>query len=202
MSMELPQALTAFEWLADAIDGEIWTYPAIAVAFDSLLPVAPGETVMIAAGVPAAGDDLSCCLSSAPARPEAFSATTFPTALAHRWGGAPSAGSSPRQRRANGWRGRRQLRERGAVIVLVARFVPGGRTATTFSAGALDMPWHRFLMIDTIAAALWSAAYMYLLGYFGGAAFEESLWKPLLATGVVAAAVAAGAELLRRARLS
>jgi hypothetical protein len=41
-----------------------------------------------------------------------------------------------------------------------------------------------------------------MLGYFGGAAFEESLWKPVLAAGLVAAAAAGGAELMRRARLS
>jgi hypothetical protein len=33
-------------------------------------------------------------------------------------------------------------------------------------------------------------------------AFERSLWKPMLAAGLVAAAVTLGAELLRRARLS
>lgn len=87
------------------------------------------------------------------------------------------------------------------MIIVVARFVPGGRTATTFSAGALAMPWRRFVVIDALAAALW-ATYMTLLGYFGGSAFEESLWKPILAAGLIAAAAAAAAELLRRARLS
>lgn len=53
--------LTAFDWLENSIGGEVWTYPAIvaAVAFDSLLPGAPGETAMITAGVLAAGGDLS-----------------------------------------------------------------------------------------------------------------------------------------------
>jgi membrane-associated protein len=88
-----------------------------------------------------------------------------------------------------------------AVIIIVARFIPGGRTATTFSAGALEMPWRRFLTIDAVAAVLW-ATYIALLGYFGGEAFEQSLWKPILAAGLVAAAVTVGAELLRRARLS
>jgi membrane-associated protein len=78
--------------------------------------------------------------------------------------------------------------------------VPGGRTATTFSAGALAMPWPRFLAIDA-AAGLW-ATYVALLGYFGGSAFEDSLWKPMLAAAIVATAVTLGAELLRRARLS
>ena len=63
------------------------------------------------------------------------------------------------------------------------------------------MPWRRFIAFDAFAAALW-ASYMTALGYFGGSAFEQSLWKPLLGATAVAIAAAGGAELLRRARLS
>jgi membrane protein DedA with SNARE-associated domain len=63
------------------------------------------------------------------------------------------------------------------------------------------MPWRRFAAFDALAAALW-ATYMTMLGYFGGSAFEESLWKPILAAAVAAAAAAGGAELVRRRRLS
>jgi membrane-associated protein len=204
MGMELPQALSAFEWLERAVDGEVWTYPAIvaAVAFDSLLPIAPGETVVLAAGVLAADGVLSL--------PLVVCAGTIGSVLGDNlsYGLGTSLGrrverrlfSSPRARERVEW-ARRQLRERGAAIIVVARFVPGGRTATTFSAGALDMPWRRFLVVDALAALLW-ATYVSLLGYFGGSTFEESLWKPMLAAVAVAAAVALVAELLRRARLS
>jgi len=202
--MGLPLALTAFRWLENAIDGEIWTYPAIvtAVAFDSLLPVAPGETVMITAGVLVADGGL--------ALPMVIAAGTAGSLLGDNlsYGVGASLGrraerrffSTPRSRERVEW-ARWQLRRRGAVIIVVARFIPGGRTATTFSAGALEMPWRRFLPIDALAAVLW-ATYMSLLGYFGGEAFERSLWKPLLAAGLVAVAVALGAELARRSRLT
>ncbi len=108
--------------------------------------------------------------------------------------------SSARARRRVEW-ARRQLGERGTVIILAARFIPGGRTATAFSAGTLEMPWPRFFAVDAVAGAIW-ASYVASLGYFGGSAFEESLWKPILAAGVVAIAVAVGAELIRRARLA
>jgi hypothetical protein len=49
------------------------------------------------------------------------------------------------------------------------------------------MPWRRFLAIDLVAAALW-ATYMSLLGYFGGKAFEESLWEAAPGSRLVAAA--------------
>lgn len=202
--MELPLAISAFDWLENAISGEVWTYPAIvaAVAFDSLLPVAPGEAVMITAGLLAANGDLSPVL--------VVCAGTVGGCLGDNasYGLGASLGrraerrffSSPKGRQRIEW-GRRQLRERGAAIIVIARFIPGGRTATTFSAGVLEMPWRRFFAVDAFAAALW-ATYMTLLGYFGGSAFEESLWKPMLAAGLIAAAVAGGTELLRRARLS
>jgi membrane-associated protein len=59
------------------------------------------------------------------------------------------------------------------------------------------MPWRRFVAIDAVAAALW-ATYASLLGYFGGNAFTESLWKPLLAATLVGLAVATLAEVARR----
>ncbi|HWM64045.1 MAG TPA: DedA family protein [Solirubrobacterales bacterium] len=202
--MDPPLAISAFEWLENAIGGEVWTYPAIvaAVAFDSLLPIAPGETVVITAGVLAANGDLNPVLVACAGTVGGCLGDNASYGLGATLGRRAERRffSSGKARERVEW-ARRQLQERGAVIIVVARFVPGGRTATTFSAGALKMPWRRFLAIDVIAAALW-ATYMTLLGYFGGSAFEESLWKPLLAAGLVAAAVAGGAELVRRARLS
>jgi membrane-associated protein len=202
--MNIPLALTAFEWLENAIGGEIWTYPAIvaAVAFDSLLPVAPGETVMITAGVLAADGDLSLLLVVGAGMAGSLLGDNLSYALGASLGRRAERRffSTDKGRERIEW-ARRQLRRRGAMIIVIARFVPGGRTATTFSAGALEMPWRRFLAVDAVAAAVW-ATYMTMLGYFGGTAFENDLWKPILAAGLVATAIAAGAELLRRARLT
>jgi membrane-associated protein len=202
--MGLPQALTAFRWLENAIDGEIWTYPAIiaAVAFDSLLPVAPGETVMITAGVLAADGALALLLVIGAGATGSILGDNLSYGLGASLGRRVERRffSSPKSRERIEW-ARHQLRRRGAVIIVVARFIPGGRTATTFSAGALEMPWRRFLAVDAVAAVLW-ATYMSLLGCFGGEAFEQSLWKPMLAATLIAAAVTAGAELFRRTRLS
>jgi membrane-associated protein len=41
-------------------------------------------------------------------------------------------------------------------LIVVARFLPGGRTATTFAAGFLDITWRRFIVYDGAAAVLWS----------------------------------------------
>jgi membrane-associated protein len=197
-------AVTAFEWLEDAIGGQVWTYPAIitAVALDSIVPVAPGEAVMITAGVLAADGDLVLPLVVVAGMTGSLLGDNASYGLGATLGRRAERRlfSSKRGRERVEW-ARRQLHERGAVIILAARFIPGGRTATTFSAGALAMPWRRFVAIDAIAAALW-ATYMASLGYFGGSAFERDLWRPLLAAGGVAILVATVAELLRRAKLA
>jgi membrane-associated protein len=181
--MDLPLAISAFEWLENAISGEIWTYPAIvaAVALDSLLPVAPGETVVITAGVLAANGDLNPLLVVCAGMAGSLLGDNCSYGLGASLGRRAERRffSSAKAQRRTAW-ARRQLDERGAVIIVIARFVPGGRTATTFSAGALEMPWRRFVAADAVAAVLW-ATYMTMLGYFGGSAFEESLWKPMLA---------------------
>jgi membrane-associated protein len=80
------------------------------------------------------------------------------------------------------------------------RFVPGGRTATTLASGTLGMPWRRFVAVDAAACAMW-AAYVTALGYLGGNTFQHSLWKPLLAAGIVGVIVTVLADVYRRLRL-
>ena len=75
---------------------------------------------------------------------------------------------------------------------MVARFIPGGRTVTTFTARLVDgMPWHRFIRFDVLAGVIWGA-YTVLLGYFGGKSFEEQPWKGLLIAFAIALTVGSG----------
>jgi len=202
--MHLPLAIAAFEALKDAVGESLWTYPAIvgSVALDSVIPLAPGEAVVITAGVLAADGELNLVLVLLAAALGGFLGDNVSYWLGASLGRRAERRlfGSERGRQRVAW-ARRQLDERGAVIIVAARFIPGGRTATTFSSGALEMPWRRFAAIDALAASLW-ASYVTALGYFGGATFRESLWKPLLAATAVAVAVAAGAETVRRLKLS
>ena len=79
----------------------------------------------------------------------------------------------------------RTLDERGAYIIIIARFIPGGRTAVTFSAGYIPtFPWRRFIVYDVVAGVIW-ATYASLLGYFGGKTFENHpLWGVAIALGI------------------
>jgi membrane protein DedA with SNARE-associated domain len=82
----------------------------------------------------------------------------------------------------------------------VARFIPGGRTATTFTAGLVRFRWlMRFVPFVFLAAILWSG-FGTLVGYFGGRVFEDQpIYAVLLAFGI-AAAITAAAEVWRRVR--
>ncbi|MGC5052591.1 DedA family protein [Micromonospora sp. DT48] len=81
----------------------------------------------------------------------------------------------------------RGLRRPGPMMILLCRFVPGGRMAACFAAGRSRYPVRLFLPCAGIAAAGW-AAYGGLVGHLGGAALTGSAWRMV----VVAAAAAAG----------
>lgn len=198
--MSLPLGVAAFDALKDAVGGSPWAYPALvgAVSLDSVLPVAQGEAAVVTGGVLAADGELSIVGVFATSALGGILGDNISYGLGVFLGRPAERRlfTSARSRERLEW-ARRQLRVRGGVIIVAARFVPGGRTATTFSAGTLEMPWRRFFAIDVFAAALW-AAYASLLGYFGGNAFTQSLWKPLLAATIVGLTVATLAEVARR----
>lgn len=172
-----------------------------AAAIDVLLPLVPAETIVIAASVLAAQGELLVALVV----PAAILGAVLGDNLSYWLGrrvGKPTA-----KRLFRGEKGRRRLswaetavRSRGVALILVGRFVPGGRTATTFAAGALHMPYRRFLAADVAAATAW-ALYVSMLGYVGGASFEDNLWLPLAGALGLTLLVAAAAEAWRRHRL-
>jgi len=194
-----------FNSLLNAVSGSSWTYVLIVgiCAGDAVLPLFPSETVVIAAAVLAAHGRLNIGLIVVAAAVGAILGDNSAYAL----GGSGLRrlvnrllGSDKNQQRLR-W-ARTQLQRRGAWIIIVARFIPGGRTATTYIAGTLDMPWkRRFLPADTAAAIAW-ALYSSALGYFGGSAFEKNLWIPVLIATGIGLLVAGAAELLRRRFLS
>lgn len=60
---------------------------------------------------------------------------------------------------------RQSLQHSGALVVITARHVPGGRVAVNFIAGATKMHVAKFMILDFISAAIW-AAYSLAIGYF------------------------------------
>ena len=83
------------------------------------------------------------------------------------------------------------------ALIIVCRFIPGGRTAVTLCCGLIRYTWRRFTVATAIAAQIW-AWYAFLAGRLGGQAFEH---QPLLGFVVAfggALVVSGIIELIRR----
>jgi membrane-associated protein len=178
-------------------DASGWAYLILFLfAFlDALVPLVPSETAVITAGVVAASGDLSLGLIIPAAAAGAFLGDNTAYLIGRRFGGRATerffSGEKAKQRL--GW-AEEQLNERGGELIVIARFIPGGRTAVTLSAGTLGYPWRRFVVFDLAAALVW-ASYAALLGYYGGRTFE-SFWGLVVAL-TTAFAIAGGIELVR-----
>lgn len=147
-------------------------------AIDGFFPVVPSESTVITAGVYAASvgqPDLVPVVVLAAAG--AFIGDHVSYTVGRLSGGRLERRLRPGTRRhgAFAWAGR-TLTERGGLILVVARYVPGGRTAVTMTMGAVGYPLRSFSMFAAVAAVSW-ALYGALLGYLGGVAFENDPLK-------------------------
>lgn len=190
------------ESLVEAVSSSPWTYALVLgfAAFDALLPVFPSETAAIAAGVLAAAGELNILFVVAAAAGGALLGDSSSYVVGRTAGHAAvsrlfgSAGGLGRL----AWAGR-VLEDRGSYLIVVARFVPGGRTAVTLTAGLTKMPARRFVVAATTAALLW-ASFAAGLGYLGGSVFEKEPLLGLLAAISFAALIVLGIEVGRSLR--
>ena len=131
-----------FQSIVDAISGSAWSYAIIfgVAAIDAFFPLVPSEATVIAAGV------LAAQRRPAPraGHPRRRGRCPLRRQRLVLGSGGSSASESP-SRLFTGAAGasttteaHRLLEERGGYIILIARFIPLGRTAVTFSAGSLD----------------------------------------------------------------
>jgi membrane-associated protein len=187
-----------FESFTDYVSGSPWTYGFLfgIAALDVLFPVVPSETSVILAGVLAATGDLVLWAVIAVAAGGAILGDN-----ASYWIGR-TAGPRVVARFFKGERKKRidwaeeQIEERGPYLIVVGRFIPGGRTVITLAAGLLQMLWRRFIGFDVAAGLVW-ASYAALLGYVGGRSFEENPLKGFLIAFAIALAITAGVEAYR-----
>ncbi|WP_084961263.1 DedA family protein [Thermoactinospora rubra] len=171
-----------------------WLYAALfALAMlDGFFPIVPAETSVITAGVFAASGETNLALVMLVAAAGAFAGDHISYAIGYKSGGRL------REKKAFRW-ARQALAERGGLVLVVARYIPGGRTATTITMGAVRHPLRSFSFFDTIAAGSW-ALYSGLIGYFGGMAVEGDPIKGLLLGLGIAVSITAVVELVRWVR--
>ncbi len=192
-----------FNHMIDWVSGSNWSYLAIfAVALlDAFFPVVPSESMVVLAGVLAGAGDLNVFVVIAVAWAGAVAGDNISYGIG-KFVGERTVRRLFRHEKAHrgfDW-AEQQLEERGSYIILVARFIPFGRTAVTFTSGyTKGLPWHRFFRYDLVAGFIW-AIYATMLGYVGGKQFEQQPWKGVLVGLGIAFAVAFGIELIRNRR--
>ncbi|MDO3701238.1 DedA family protein [Micromonospora sp. C28SCA-DRY-2] len=158
---------------------------------DAFVPVIPTQVVMITSGALTVYGGLNLPLTIAVGALGVFAGDLVCYLLGrsapdHR---PPRPGRPGRARRVAG-RVTRGLRRPGPLVILLCRFVPGGRMAACFSAGRSRYPYRLFLLYETLAALAW-ASYGALVGHLGGTALTGSAWRLAVVAGVAALGFAA-----------
>jgi membrane-associated protein len=192
-----------------------WAYLALygLLAVDAMVPVVPIQAIMITSGaltvygglslpvviaVGALGmftGDLVCfMLGRTAGHSTGRGLSGRLTALRQRCARAGSApavarppGIGPTTAKRAAARFTRGLRKPGPLVLLLCRFVPGGRMAAGYNAGRTGYPPRLFLTYDGVAAVSW-ATYGGLVGHIGGTALTQSAWR-LFAVAATAAVI-------------
>ena len=188
----------AFDWLKD-FSSSPWFYLiifAIAV-LDSVLPIVPSETLVIIGGVSAGLGNLWIPLVIVVAATGAFIGDN----LSYFIGREASDWVTRRQTRTNKGAARmakivEQVHERGGLLLITARFIPGGRTALTLSCGVTKQPRRWFIGWAAVAAVIWGN-YAALLGFIGGKSFEDNHTLAFIIAFVSAFSITLVIELVR-----
>ena len=172
---------TFFDWLKETSSSP-WFYVVIftIAVLDSVLPIVPSETLVIIGGVTAGTGDLSITLVILCGGAGAFVGDNMSYFLGRE------ASDWVVKRRTRTEKGAKQLeniveqiRNRGGLLLITARFIPGGRTLLTLSCGVTKQPRKWFIGWAIVAASIWST-YASLLGFIGGKSFADNHTKAFL----------------------
>src|SRR5690242_5158105 len=171
----------------------------LAPALDAILPVIPSETAVITLGVATAGSaDPRIALLVLCSAFGAFLGDNLCYLLGRRFSPWIERRffQSEKGAKRRDW-AERSLERYGMPLIVVCRFIPGGRTAVMLSCGIVRYDRRRFIIATAIAGVIW-ACYSFFLGRLGGKAFEDKPW----AGGSGPAGPSARLARTRRARLT
>lgn len=147
-------------------------------ALESLCPPHPADIILLLAAFLAGRGQhgfsavyLSSCAGS-------VAGILLLYAAARRWGPRmvgflsrlPIARFFPRRMLAAA---QRRFQDRGDIVVLLSRFLPGMRAAVCFNAGLVRMPFRRFFAYSTASVLAWNA-FMVVAGYSVGRTWDSA----------------------------
>ena len=168
-------------------------------ALDGVLPLLPSETAIVALGIATAGTIeprpvllvlLAACGACVGDNLCYVIGRLFGPCVDRRFF---SSEQGSRRRR---W-AQQTLGRFGARLIIVCRFIPGGRTVVTFTCGAVGYPWRRFLPVTVLSGVIW-ATYAFVIGRIGGTTFSGKPWLGLVLALGLALVVTLSTEFVRR----
>ena len=124
-----------FQSIVDTISGSQWSYAIIfgVAMLDAFFPLVPSETTVIAAGVLAAHGDLRIEFVLIAAAAGAICGDNVTFWLGKTLGERVAQKLFKGARRRHLDRAHKLVEERGGYLIVIARFIPAGRTAVTFA---------------------------------------------------------------------
>ncbi|NUU20155.1 MAG: DedA family protein [Streptomycetaceae bacterium] len=178
-----------------------WAYLVVFVMayLDAIVPIVPSETSLITCGVFATfGGSPNVLVLILAGAAGAFAGDNTAYAIG-RWAEPFAtrrflAGEKGQKARAQA---ERWLNEWGGMMIIVARYIPGGRTAVSVTAGIVQYPWSQFRKWTAVGGVTW-ATYATMLGYWGGSAFKDEPLKGIVAGLVAAGVMTVVIEVIRR----
>ena len=163
--------------------------------------VLPGETAVVIGGVLASRGHLSLATLSAVVVVAAVAGPMVGYEIGSRMGDRLFRARALRRMPGGPQRARTALRDRGALAVLLGRFVAFVRAVMPAAAGAVQVPYRTFLVYNVVGGIIWGVGYC-LLGYLAGSAYSavESRVGTGLAVAVAVVLLAAVAVWVVRRR--
>ncbi|WP_020662971.1 DedA family protein [Amycolatopsis benzoatilytica] len=178
----------------------LWLLVFAIAGLDALLPFMPSETTVVTVAVLVGPDAGRLALLVAVSAAGAWAGDCLGYAVGRAAGpravGWLERGPSGRQRYE--W-ARDQVRRQAPLLIIAARYLPGGRVASALANGSLGYPLRRFMPLDAAGATLWSV-YSVLIGLAGGAAFADRPAYGLLLSFLLGLALVTLIEFARRVR--
>ncbi|MGW4484026.1 DedA family protein [Amycolatopsis sp. NPDC004368] len=198
--MELLQHVT--DLLRGALGSPwLWVLVFAVAGLDALLPFMPSETTVVTVAVLLGPDPQRLALLALVAAAGAWAGDCLGYAVGRAAGPRAIARlqRGPAGRQRHDW-ARAQVRRQAPLLIIAARYLPGGRVASALATGSLGYPLRRFMPLDAIGAAVW-AVYSVLIGLVGGATFADEPVKGLVLSFVLGLGLVSLIEFGRRLRL-
>ena len=191
---------TLTDWL-DRVSGNWWFLAVILIIalLDSVIPIVPSETTVIIGGVAAgiAGASYNVVFVIIAGAVGAFIGDNLSYQIGRRASGLVERRAAKKESTAKKLKwAADQIEERGGLLLITARFIPGGRTILTLSSGLTKQSQTWFMGWVGVATIIW-ASYASILGYAFGSQFEDDHTKAFLLAFGAALAVTLLIEVVR-----